>query len=194
MPGNRLRLWWHPTSPYVRMVMVAAHELGLADDLELVTATPETVVEAVAAGESGHRRLIDSRVIIGYLNDLARGSLMPAGAARHSAMARHALAVGVIDSANLRRNLGLQPAGEIPQTYLRKLRDRGRRVLDALEDDAGALAGPVRIDRIAAGCALGYLDFRFADEDWRAGRPSLADWYTAFGQRPSMAATAPPGQ
>ena len=32
-------------------------------------------------------------------------------------------------------------------------------------------------------------DFRFAADDWRAGRPNLARWYDSFRVRPSMQAT-----
>ncbi|HET6521058.1 MAG TPA: glutathione S-transferase C-terminal domain-containing protein [Geminicoccaceae bacterium] len=55
-----------------------------------------------------------------------------------------------------------------------------------------ASAGRRRIDQIAAGCALGYLDFRFGQEDWREGRPALAAWYGVYANRASMRATVPP--
>jgi hypothetical protein len=42
------------------------------------------------------------------------------------------------------------------------------------------------------GCALGYLDFRFGDHNWRAKRPKLAKWFTTFSKLPSMKTTAPP--
>ncbi len=45
---------------------------------------------------------------------------------------------------------------------------------------------------IAVGCALAYLDFRFAADDWRSGRPALAAWFEGFSQRPSMQASQPP--
>jgi glutathione S-transferase len=45
--------------------------------------------------------------------------------------------------------------------------------------------------QIAVGCALGYLDFRHGDLDWRKGRPALAAWEEKLRARPSMAATAP---
>ncbi len=48
------------------------------------------------------------------------------------------------------------------------------------------------LGQIAAGCALGYLDFRFAADNWRAGRPGLAAWAEGFAKRPSMMASAPP--
>jgi glutathione S-transferase len=38
---------------------------------------------------------------------------------------------------------------------------------------------------------LGWLDFRFGDDDWRSGRPNLARWYERFAARPSMQATIP---
>ena len=49
----------------------------------------------------------------------------------------------------------------------------------------------VDIGTITIGCALGYLDFRYGDEDWRATRPKLAAWFERFAKRPSMARTAP---
>ena len=45
------------------------------------------------------------------------------------------------------------------------------------------------IGHIAIGCALSYLDFRFAEENWRAGCPRLAAWHTTFEARPSAKAT-----
>ena len=56
---------------------------------------------------------------------------------------------------------------------------------------AAASGGRVDIGTISLGCALGYLDFRFGDLDWRASRPNLAAWWSGFSSRPSMVATAP---
>ena len=42
-----------------------------------------------------------------------------------------------------------------------------------------------------AACALGWLDFRYNDDNWRKNRPNLARWYTKFLARPSMQATMP---
>jgi glutathione S-transferase len=44
---------------------------------------------------------------------------------------------------------------------------------------------------IAAGCALGYLDFRFPDIDWRGPHPNLARLYDKLMTRPSFADTQP---
>ena len=45
---------------------------------------------------------------------------------------------------------------------------------------------------IAVGCALGYLDFRFAHIDWRAAHPNLKKLHDKLVARPSFVDTAPP--
>jgi glutathione S-transferase len=68
------------------------------------------------------------------------------------------------------------------------------RALDAAETRwTPHLNGPLDMGQIALACALGYLDFRHAARNWRAGRDTLAAWYTGFAQRPSMQATVPVG-
>ena len=47
------------------------------------------------------------------------------------------------------------------------------------------------IGQIGAACVLGYLDFRFAEENWREPRPQLAQWYESVKARASVAATVP---
>jgi glutathione S-transferase len=44
---------------------------------------------------------------------------------------------------------------------------------------------------IAVGCALGYLDFRFPDIDWRGTYPNLAKLYEKLSQRPSFIDSKP---
>lgn len=66
--------------------------------------------------------------------------------------------------------------------------------LDHLEQRwTATLKTRVDLGAIAVACALGYLDFRFADKDWRSSHPTLAAWCAEFCQRPSMQATMPKG-
>jgi glutathione S-transferase len=44
---------------------------------------------------------------------------------------------------------------------------------------------------IAVGCALGYLDFRFPQIDWRTEYPNLVRLHDKLMQRPSFADTIP---
>jgi glutathione S-transferase len=62
--------------------------------------------------------------------------------------------------------------------------------LALLESQAADLhQGPFTIGHIAIGCALSYLDFRFAALPWRGDHPRLADWHVTFNARPSARAT-----
>ncbi len=65
-------------------------------------------------------------------------------------------------------------------------------VLEHFEREAEALTTtPFGIGHIAIGCALSYLDFRYADEDWRKNHPHIANWHASFAARPSVRATHP---
>jgi glutathione S-transferase len=44
---------------------------------------------------------------------------------------------------------------------------------------------------IAVGCALGYLDFRFPQINWRDEYPNLVKLHDKLMQRPSFADTLP---
>jgi glutathione S-transferase len=61
--------------------------------------------------------------------------------------------------------------------------------LDALE--RVKFAKDPSIGEISAACALGYIEFRLPDLDWRSSHPNLSDWYAKFCEYPSMKATTP---
>lgn len=199
-----MRLFWAPTSPYVRKVMVVAHEAGVAGRLEQIETTPEKVVAEVgpvnplaqipaleiAPGEW----LYESLAIAEYLDNLGGGDVFPApGAARWAALRRHALGQGVIDLGNQEVNMARLPAAERSPTLRAKRRAALARALDALEREAPALATErPTIGEIAIGCGLFYLDFRFPDDPWRPGRTALAEWAEAIAERQSFRKTQPP--
>ena len=170
-----MKLHSNPASPYGRKVKVCAHETSLFDrlaihnlatsavgpDLGLVADNPLAKIPCLVLEDGG--ALYDSRVICEYLDTLHSGPrLFPAGGAERW--------TAWID-------------GQL---------DKVRRGLDRLEAvDAPGFDRRLDIGTITVGCALGYLDFRFAAIDWRSGRPILAAWYEDFAARPSMQATAP---
>lgn len=195
----RFKLHWSPTSPYVRKVMVVAHELGLADRFDLVETRPATVVADVAADNPLGRipalvlpdgtTLIDSLVIAEYLDELGGGAIFPrAGQERWRALTLHALGHGVIDAAIAIVAEARRAANERSPGWVAARHAEIARVLDALEREPPAPA--MDIGTIAVAVGLGYIDFRL-EHDWRAGRPTLAAWFGAFAQRPSMQATKP---
>ena len=78
------------------------------------------------------------------------------------------------------------------KTHLESTAARKAAMLAHLEREAEALAAtPFGIGHIAIGCALSYLDFRYADEDWRKDHLHIANWHAAFAARPSVRATQP---
>jgi glutathione S-transferase len=196
-----MKLCYSATSPYVRKVVVAGIELGLNDRIErqptsawdaatkLGEINPLGKVPALVT--DGGEAVYDSPVICEYLDSLAGGGkLFPAaGPARWTALRRQALADGICDAAILRLLESRRPAGEKSEGWMARQKDAVARSLDTLETEA--LGNGVDIGHIAIGITLGYLDFRFAADDWRRGRPALAKWYEGFAQRPSMATTVP---
>jgi len=135
--------------------------------------------------------LYDSRVICEYLNDLARGSLFPtSGRARWEALTLQSLGDGMLDAALLARYEDVARPEPLrwPDWRATQL-DKLETSLAALEAAPQTMNGRVDIGSISVGCALWYLDLRFADIEWRSRYPQVADWYARFAQRPAMAAT-----
>jgi glutathione S-transferase len=198
-----MKLHWSPRSPFVRKVMLAAHELGLVDRIETVrtlvrmgapnaTLLPDNPLSKIPTLvlEDG-RVLFDSLTIIEYLDSLAGGRLVPAsGDARWQALTRHALGNGFLDLLILWRNERDKPEAARTAEWLDSFAAKTRATLDHLEREAPSLEeAPFGIGQIGIGCALSYLDFRFQDLPWRDGHPALARWHAGFSARPSARAT-----
>ena len=134
--------------------------------------------------------LFDSRVICEYLNELGGGALFPAGAARWRALAEQSLGDGMLGAALLARyETVLRPEALRWDGWYEGQLGKVRDGLAQLEKTAASLEGRLDIGTITVGCALGYLDFRYPDFDWRAGHPAVAAWFKTFNQRPSVSYT-----
>jgi glutathione S-transferase len=203
-PAARMRLHWSPRSPFVRKVMMAAHELGLADRIErvrtvvrmtgpnpnLLPENPLSKIPTLVLADG--TVLLDSVVICEYLDALAGDGILfpPSGQERWTALARHALGNGLLDILILWRNERDKPERARLPELLDSFALKTRTALDRLEREAPDLsAARFGIGHIAVGCCLSYLDFRFPDLDWRDGRRALAAWHEAFRARPSAQAT-----
>jgi glutathione S-transferase len=201
---NAMTLHWSPRSPFVRKVMIAAHELGLSDRLEcrrtvvsmaapnktLLPVNPLSKLPTLVLADG--TMLYDSLVISEYLDSLAGGGrIVPLeGPRRWLELSRHAVANGLLDVLVLYRNEREKPEVARTQAWLSTFAVKLDATLAYFERDIGAIAShPFGIAQIALGVALSYLDFRFADLDWRAERPNLARWHVEFCARPSALAT-----
>lgn len=202
-----MKLLWSSRSPFVRKVMVAAHEIGVAGRIatervvvgaakpnpDVMTLNPLNKIPTLVRDDG--TVLYDSRVIVEYLDTLHDGpKLIPAAEpARWGALRRQALGDGLMEISVLLIGEQSRPREARSQTHLLAFRRKIASALDRIEADAEAegpnLAGPPDIGHIAIGCALAHLDFRHAADAWRTGRLRLAAWYGEFAERLSMRAT-----
>ncbi|MFT8246137.1 glutathione S-transferase N-terminal domain-containing protein [Roseomonas sp. BN140053] len=195
-----MRLLFAPTSPFARKVRVAAIELGLGARIAAVPVDPwsDAGLRAlnplakvpVLLREDG-RAIAESAVICEYLDHLAGGRLFPpAGEPRWQALALQGVADGMSTAAGRLFADERRPDNERSSAVMRRQAAAIEAGLDRLAAEAAALS-PVLADigAVAAACALGYLDFRWPERDWRHGRDGLARWAAVVAARPSMAAT-----
>jgi glutathione S-transferase len=205
-----MKLLTSSASPFGRKVKVAAIEKGLIDGIELVmlSTAPSTPNEQLARENplikiptlipEGGRPIPDSFVICDYLDTLHGGErLLPvAGPRRWEVLTVHTIGNGICEAGVLcRYENALRPEERRWPAWFDGQMKKIKGGLDWLEANIVSVgnAGATNVDlgQIVVGCALGYLDFRFADIDWRASRPRLASWFEAFAQRPSMQRTVP---
>jgi glutathione S-transferase len=201
------RLLFAPTSPYVRKVMVCAHLGGIAPQLELVDSAAHPIRRdpAIAAHNpvgkvptlvlDDGQALYDSPVICEYLAHLAGdGHLFPApGPARWTALTRQALGDGLLDAALLARyEQTARPAPFQWADWREALLTKVQACLAAIDALAPELAlQQPSIGEVSIGCALGYLDFRFPELQWRSHHGQAAHWDEGFQRLPAMQATQP---
>ena len=203
-----MKLFYSPTSPYVRKVMVLALEKGLADKIEKVTTSVSPVApNATVARDnplmkvpclvtSEGQALFDSAVITAYLDQLKAPHLTPADTkAKFEALTLESMADGMLDAGLLMRyETFMRPEARRWDDWFKGQQTKIEQGLDAMEGRfMPTLTGPLNIGGIAAACMIGWYDFRFPDAGWRKSRPKLAAWEKTFAARPHMVATKPVG-
>lgn len=207
MSKKNLRLIASLTSPYVRKVRIvmAEKKIECALELEDVWAADTKIHQANPLGkvpclimEDGGA-VFDSRVIVEYLDTLTPvGRLIPPnGRERVEVRVWEALADGVLDAAILVR---LEKTQRPPEHQSQKWIDRQMGKVEhglaamsrGLGDKPWCNGNAYTLADIAVGCALGYLDFRFPEIDWRGAYPNLSRLAEKLAARPSFIDTAPP--
>jgi glutathione S-transferase len=198
-----MKLRFSTTSPFVRKVVIRAIETGLDSRIERIPTNTNDPASGLAKENplgkvpsltlDNGTILFDSPVICEYLDGLHTGAKMvpSSGEARWTALRRQALADGIMDAAILRRLEARRLVAEQSTAWMEIQRAKVAAGLDALEREADSLGDGIDIGRVAIACALGYLDFRFAHEEWRQGRLKLSRWFEGFAKRPSVQATTP---
>lgn len=195
------------TSPYVRKVRIVMAEKKLEYQfvLEDVWAADTTIDHANPLGKvpclvMDGGAMFDSRVIVEYLDTLSPvGKLIPpSGRERAEVKTWEALADGILDAAILARleaTWGGRSDGERSQAWIDRQLHKIDQALVAMAKGLGdkpyCSGVHLSLSDVAVGCALGYLDFRFPQIDWRTPHPNLAKLFDKLSQRPSFADTRP---
>jgi len=200
-----MKLLDNPASPYCRKVRCLLIEADRAEAVELVTTGGHPTDPNTAAlsynplgkiptllREDGPA-LYDSRVICRFLDAQFGTGLYPPSRV-WEVLTLEATADGIMDAAVLMVYETRSRVAEARDpAWVQGQWLKITTALDVLETRwMSHLGGPLDMGQIAVGCALGYLDFRHKDRDWRSARPALAGWFEGFGRREAMLKTAPP--
>ena len=194
------------TSPYARKVRIALAEKKI--DFDLIEASPWEAASSIAQYnplgkiptlvlEDG-TTLFDSRVIVEYLDAVSPVSrLIPEPSRQRIAVKRwEALADGICDAAMLIAQERRRPARQQSKPSIAHQEEKIVRTIDAaareLEERPWCNGEGYSLADIATGCALGYLDLRHVELEWRERHVNLARLAERLATRPSFADTAPP--
>lgn len=203
-----MKLIGSTTSPYARKVRIVMAEKRL--DYEFVIEDPwaadTTITYSNPLGKvpclvmEGGEALFDSRVIVEYVDTLSPvGKLIPTvGRERAEVKTWEALADGVLDALVTARMEAKWPGRteeQRSQAWIDRQLAKAQTSLKAMSQGLGekpfCTGIHMSLADIAVGCALGYLDFRFPEIDWRTPYPNLARLYEKLAQRPSFVETLP---
>lgn len=196
-----MKLYYSPTSPYVRKVMACAIIRGLDGRIETHASNPHASPEDLLADNPLSKvpclvtddglSLFGSQLICEFLDSL--GDALPLfpdhGAPRWRALKLQSLGDGILDAAVPCRGEQGKPREDARDAQIARYMAAIARAVDALELDPPHKH--VDIGSVTVACALGYLDFRFANTPWRDGHPKLAAWFEAFAAGKGLAETAP---
>jgi len=193
-------------SPFVRKVRIVMQEKRLDYELVLenVWASDTTIQHSNPLGkvpclimEDGGA-MFDSRVIVEYLDTLTPvGKLIPPnGRERAEIKCWEALADGVLDAGVLvRLEKTLRKEEQRSQAWvdrqMTKITSGLQAMSDGLKDKAFCAGTHYSLADVAVGCALGWLDFRFPEINWRADHPNLEKLFERLSERTSFKETLP---
>ena len=203
-----MKLWYSPASPFVRKVLIMAHETGMINKLELVEAASTALnpnMDLMKDNPLGKIptlvtddgfSIFDSSVICEYLDGLHDGEKMIPlhGEARLNALVTQSIGNGIMDAAVAARyEQALRPEEKQFDEWIEGQFKKVFQALDVLETWRGARIQDIHIGSIAVVSALSYMDFRHGNRDWRVGRPVLTQMLETFSKRDSMLKTDPAG-
>jgi glutathione S-transferase len=204
-PPGKFTLFYTPVHEFIHKVLIAAHEAGLWNRLEMVPIFPRREGYGLGAinplAKVPTLALADGKVLYGsqticevFDSFNTTAPLFPkSGDARWDAVTRLCLADITFE---LAIKVGYEPQEAHPRADVVEWNwPKIIRALDTMEADAGRLKD-FDIGQAATLHALSYLHWHVSDKelmppvpprfDWRVGRPKLTAWWDRVIQRPSV--------
>jgi glutathione S-transferase len=193
-------------SPFVRKVRIVMAEKKIECELVLedVWASSTKIHDFNPLGKvpclvlDDGEAVFDSRVICEFVDTLTPvGKLLPQERRERTAVrCWEALADGMLDAAVLMRLEGvLREEAHRSDAWIarqrHKIDDGLRAMARGINSNQWCSANRFTLADIACGCALGYLDFRLPNIDWRAEHPALDKYFARLSQRQSFIDTVP---
>lgn len=200
-----MKLYYSPTSPFVRIVRMAALEKGVMDRIELVpargpgseldTLNPLDKIPTFVTDDG--ETLIESRLIAQYIDGLGTPRLYPADPAqlRH-VLQQEAVILGIMDAVVLRRQETRREDSEQSEWWIGRQMSKIERGLAKIEDEIDDFTGSDTIVPIELCCALEFMDRLRGDVPefaWRPGHPKIAAWHESYSETAAAAASRPSG-
>lgn len=192
-------------SPFVRKVRIVMAEKKIDYELVLEDVWSETTtiqqsnplgqVPCLMMDDGG--AMFDSRVIAEYLDTLTPvGRLMPtSGRERAEVKCWEALADGLLDAAILVRMEKKRPVRQQSPEWIKRQWSKVDAALKSMSAGLGeslyCVGGHYSLADVSVGCALGWLEFRFPETNWKAHHPELLRLFEKLSERQSFKDTLP---
>ena len=198
-----MKLHISQTSPYARKCRVLILEMGLENRIDVVDNPPlddpANLLEINPLGKVPVLEREDACTIIGsaniceYLDSLDSEPWIPSsGESRIKVLRQQALADGLLDL-TVGRRIEMTREDHLRFDFWTDRWQRGiQRTIHHLEDERRQYERSVDLGALSIAIALGYLDFRYAEYNWRSDAPGLSDFYDRWNQRDSFIQTRPP--
>jgi glutathione S-transferase len=199
-----MKLYSSPASPFARKARIIAQMLSLKleeididprSNLTFRKVNPLARIPALLLDDG--TIFYDSPVICEYLDHKGGGKFFPKAGLlgdsgeRWRALHLQALGDGICDAAVAHVVEHRLPEEKRNTDSIKRHMTAIDASLDTLERAAESLADEPTIGEITVGCALGYIEFRMPDYEWRKSRPKLTNWYQRFLDEPAMVETMP---
>ena len=196
------------SSPFVRKVRIvlAEKKLDYKFIVEDVWSPESTILASNPLGKvpclvmEGGEAIFDSRVIVEYVDTLSPvGKLIPLGGReRVEVRTWEALADGIMDAGilvRMERTWAQRSAEQRSPAWIARQLTKVNAALGAMSQGLGekpwCSGSHFSLADISVGCALGWLEFRFPEINWREDYPNLARHMDKLSQRQSFADTVP---